>query len=483
MSSSRVNLEKCRIPLEEIIQATNDFSEETQVGDGGFGMVYKGKLSENNRLVAIKRLNPSSRQGNVEFKNEVKMVSNFNHPNIIPFIGYCEEANEQIVVYEYATNISLDHHLQDPNKRRCLTWVQRLKICLGAARGIKYLHSGVDEHRRVIHRDVKSANILLDDNMESKICDFGLSRLSPINQPDTHVRTRAAGTRFYMDPVYNERGMLSKESDIYSFGVVMFEISSGMMAYHARRFEETKDQKFLIDIVRSYYDDNEQQLVGGLDKLIDPDIKEHICMSSFHKFNEIAHECINFDIKKRPKLDRIIKAIEEALHIEESWKNVYMLGPKDLYLSWQQNTEYWELGHIPQSRFPEVWILKKVWWLSINGIIAAVKLSEKSTYFAYLVFKTTENCLGLDVPGNSSIISFGGIEMETENVYLQRPNSTKTWQENSVFPHRRMDGWMEIKLGEFEFKEGDDGEVLISFKEFKSEKTGLIVEGIEIRTK
>lgn len=127
-------------------------------------------------------------------------------------------------------------------------------------------------------------NILLDDNMEAKICDFGLSRFCPKNQPNTHVLTRAYGTRFYIDPIYNERGiyMLSKESDIYSFGVVMFEMSSGMMAYHARRFEETKDKKYMIDIVRSYYDDDELKHVCELDKLIDIDIKWNTCMSSFH---------------------------------------------------------------------------------------------------------------------------------------------------------------------------------------------------------
>ncbi|CAH1436328.1 unnamed protein product [Lactuca virosa] len=478
MSSSRVNLEKCRIPLEEIIQATNEFSEETQVGDGGFGMVYKGKLSENNRLVAIKRLNPSSRQGNVEFKNEVKMVSNFNHPNIIPFIGYCEEANEQIVVYEYATNISLDHHLQDPNKRCCLTWVQRLKIGLGAARGIKYLHSGVGEHRRVIHRDVKSANILLDDNMEAKICDFGLSRLSPRNQPETQVLTRPCGTMCYIDPVYNERRRLSKESDIYSFGVVMFEISSGMMAYHVRSFEDTKTQS-MIDMVRSYYDDH--QLVDGLDKLVDTAIKGKIDMSSFHKFNEIAHECINMDIKKRPTMDRIIEGIEEALNIQENGKKFYMLEANDLSIEWQDDTRYWEWGHVPESRFPEVCILREVWWLEIHGKVAAVKLSQKSIYVAYLVFRTTDDCSGLAVPAKSRV-SYGGIEMETENVYLRRP---RRLQENYVVPHKRKDGWMEIKLGEFEYKEGDDGEVEMVLEEVtrQNRKSGLIVEGMEIRPK
>ncbi|XP_023734223.1 F-box protein PP2-B15 [Lactuca sativa] len=365
------------------------------------------------------------------------------------------------------------------------------------------MHSGVGEHMRVIHRDVKGANILLDDNMEAKICDFGLSRFCPRNQPNTHVRTRAYGTRFYIDPIYNERGMLTKESDIYSFGVVVFEMSSGMMAYQARRFEETKDQQYMIDIVRSYYDDDELKHVCELDKLIDTDIKGNICVSSFHKFNEIAHECIHLDIKKRPTMDRIIKAIKESLRIQESWKKFYMLdklsiqidkqesgkffymlGPKDITIAWQECARYWQLGYILQSRFPEVWILRNVCWLEIHGKIEVVKLSEKSTYVAYLIFQTTENCRGLDVPANSSI-TFGGKKMETENVYLQRPKASKTCQENYVVPHRRKDKWMEIKLGEFEYKEGDDGEIDMAFLEVTNgnRKSGLIVEGIEIRLK
>ncbi|KAL7615224.1 hypothetical protein Lser_V15G06106 [Lactuca serriola] len=491
MSSSGVNLEKCRIPLEEISRATKNFCSETLVGDGGFGMVYRGELSNDwkNQIVAIKCLDPDSCQGTDEFHNELKLVSSFNHPNIIPFVGYCDDANEKIIVCKYATNRSLDYHLKDPDRRSCLTWAQRLMICLGAARGIKYLHSDVEEYRRVIHRDMKSANILLDDNMEAKICDFGLSRLSPRNQQDTHVRTRPAGTRFYMDPIYNERHMLSKESDIYSFGVVMFEMSSGILAYNARHFEDK--ELYLIDMVRSYYDDH--QLVDGLDKLIDPTIKDQIDMRSFHKFNEIAHECISFKIKKRPTLDRIINGVEEALNIQlfptrsiqideqESEKKFYMLGANDLTIESQDDTRYWEWGCIPESRFPEVCILKEVWWLEIHGKVAVVKLSQKGTYVAYLVFRTTEGCSGLTLPAKSSV-TFGGVKTETEKVYLQIPRRV---QQDYVIPHMRNDGWMEIKLGEFKYEEGDNGEVEMVFKELSlhMRKSGLIVEGIEIRPK
>ncbi|XP_042755088.2 leucine-rich repeat receptor protein kinase HPCA1 [Lactuca sativa] len=546
MSSSEVDLEKCRIPLAEIIRATKNFSSETLVGDGGFGMVYRGQLSNHwkKQLVAIKRLDPKGYQGTKEFHNEVKLVSSFNHPNIIPFVGYCDDENEKIIVFKYATNRSLEYHLQDRDRRSRLTWEQRLKICLGAAYGLKYLHSGVGEHSRVIHRDLKSANILLDDNLEAKICDFGLSRLSPRNQQDTHVRTKAAGTRFYMDPSYVESSTLTKESDIYSFGVIMFEISSGMMAYHARRFKDSKEL-YLIYLVRSYYHDH--KLADGLDKLIDPTIKDLIHMRSFDKFNEIAHECINFDFRKRPTVDRIIKTIDEALNIQlngfdsaayseafwnellppdyqeiieravsplgfaskkelyfclsdshilldrgylsfqldmESGKKSYMLGAKELLIDWQDEPQYWEWGHTLKSRFSEVCILKSVCWLSIHGKIAFVMLSPYTTYVAYLVFRTTSNSKGLSVPAKT-MVRFGGIKMETENVYLQRPEGSEKWQENDVFPHRRKDGWMEIKLGEFEYNDEDVGEIEMAFEEVKclNWKHGLIVEGIELRPK
>ncbi|KAI3511335.1 hypothetical protein L1887_18486 [Cichorium endivia] len=307
---AEINLEKYRIPLEEIIQATKNFSSESQIGDGGLGMVYKGQLSEHrqNRTVAIRRLNRDGYQGDDEFYNELKMVSSFQHPNIIPFIGYCDDADEMIIVYEYAVHGSLDSHLQDPNKWRCITWAQRLRICLGAAKGLKYLHSASIYNER----DVTSKSILLDGILQTKIGYFGLSRSSLRNQQHTHLITKASGTTFYMNPIDNERDRLSKESDVYSFGVVLFEMSSGMPANRAKCFVDGKE-RYLLDLVRSYYDGHES---GVFKKLIDPVIKDRIDMSSFNTFNKIAHECINLDSKKRPTMDRIIDEIEKALKIQ-----------------------------------------------------------------------------------------------------------------------------------------------------------------------
>ncbi|KAL4587864.1 hypothetical protein LXL04_000739 [Taraxacum kok-saghyz] len=150
-------------------------------------------------------------------------------------------------VYEYALNGILDHHLQDPKKMSCVTWAQRLEICIGAAKGLHYLHSGRGEKNKVIHRDVKSANILLDGNMVAKICDFGLSKLGTKNQPDTLLYTKVAGTQFYLDPTYHESRILRKESDVYSFGVALFEILSGMLVYREGNIGD--ERQFLMNTV------------------------------------------------------------------------------------------------------------------------------------------------------------------------------------------------------------------------------------------
>ncbi|CAI9269729.1 unnamed protein product [Lactuca saligna] len=329
MSSSEVNLETYLIPLEVINLATKNFSPERYIGGGGFGKVYKGELSERwqNRTAAFKRLAQNSYQGEHEFRNEISMISRFHHENIVSFIGYCDEVNEMIVVYEYAINGSLDHHLQDPNKRRDITWTHRLKICIGAARGLDYLHSGLGEHNRVIHRDVKSANILLDDNFVAKICDFGLSKLGPKNLPNTHLDTKVAGTQFYLDPTYHESHILRKESDIYSFGVVLFEMLSGMLVYSERSIEDN-GPKFLMNLVRRY-DDNQ------IHKLIDPQMRDQISSRSLDMFKEIAYQCISFNLKERPGMHTVIARIEEALAIQDTHEDLEL----DSTTSTESNTK------------------------------------------------------------------------------------------------------------------------------------------------
>ncbi|CAI9269368.1 unnamed protein product [Lactuca saligna] len=299
-------LESYLIPLKEIMLATKDFSRDNWRGEGGFGNIYEGHLSErwHNCTVAIKTHDTQGYQGYDEFHTELKCISSFFHENIIPFVGYCDEDNHMIIVTEYASNQSLDHHLRDLHKRNCLTWAHRLKICLGAARGLGYLHSN-----GVIHRDIKSGNILLDKNMEAKICDFGLSKKNFKNQQGTHIYTNPAGTNFYLDPFYRESGILRRVSDVYSFGVVLFEILSGIMAYEMRSIGNGKPKR-LMNLVRQLYDNK-------LETLLDPCIANQIDSRSFHTFKEVAYKCISHIPQERPTMDIIIERIEDAMDFQE----------------------------------------------------------------------------------------------------------------------------------------------------------------------
>ncbi|CAI9269180.1 unnamed protein product [Lactuca saligna] len=317
MSSSWKELVKFRIPLEEIRKATNEFNPENQIGNGGFGTVYKGKLSQkwSEADVAFKCLDPQCYQGSHEFYNEVMIVSKFKDPNIISFIGYCNEDSKMIIVYEYANQGSLDSHLARPDLKRSLTWEKRLKICLGAATGLMNLHahSNLENQEIVIHRDVKSANILLDEDLNAKICDFGLSKFGPKDSTHTQMFTRPAGTNFYIDPYYNATHRLSGKADVYSFGVVLFEMLRGTLAYLALPIEDDKNE-YLIGQVWRLYDKHPK-------KLIDPFLSSGIDEKSFEKFKEVAFDCIQVDAGNRPSMSMVMQKLQLAVKFHDIAQN------------------------------------------------------------------------------------------------------------------------------------------------------------------
>ncbi|PWA33458.1 jacalin-like lectin domain-containing protein [Artemisia annua] len=202
-----------QIPLEEIKLATNSFSKENLIARGGFGNVYIGKLniSGEQSTVAVKRLDRKFGQGNREFLMEIQMLSCYKHKNLVCLVGFCDESGEKILVYEYVKYGSLDGYISNKD----LSWLQRLKISLGAARGLSYLHNDVGPQHRVLHRDIKSSNILLDDQFEARISDFGLSKIGPSNVEFTFLVTDACGTFGYTDPQYHKTGVLTKESGVF----------------------------------------------------------------------------------------------------------------------------------------------------------------------------------------------------------------------------------------------------------------------------
>ncbi|XP_059661661.1 cysteine-rich receptor-like protein kinase 44 [Cornus florida] len=217
--------------------ATNFFSDTNQLGHGGFGPVYKGLLPTG-QVVAVKKLSLNSRQGLKEFINEVKLLLKIQHKNLVTLLGCCAEGPEKMLVYEYLPNKSLDYFLFDKKKSPSLDWSKRYRIITGVARGLLYLHEEAPE--RIIHRDIKASNILLDEELNPKISDFGLARLFP--GEDTHVNTfRISGTHGYMAPEYALRGYLSVKTDVFSFGVLVLEIVSGRKNHDGQLGAEKAD--------------------------------------------------------------------------------------------------------------------------------------------------------------------------------------------------------------------------------------------------
>ncbi|KAM0070167.1 putative protein kinase RLK-Pelle-CrRLK1L-1 family [Helianthus debilis subsp. tardiflorus] len=293
----------CCFSMSELSSATDNFDQKWCIGQGGFGKVYKGKISDGpTKTYAIKRLHFMSDQGEPEFWVEVEMLSRLRHCNLVSLIGYCNEGKDMALVYEYMHNGTLSDHLH--KKGTILTWSQRLKICIGAARGLDYLHTGTGI-QRVIHRDVKSTNILLDQNYAAKIADFGLAKTGPTNQTCTHVSTIVKGTFGYIDPNYWYTGRLTRKSDVYAFGVVLLEVLCGR-----RALDERLDEGLAI-----WAQDRIKQ--GKITQIIDYRLKDHISKSSLKQFSRIAMGCLLSNPSQRPTMSEVVGGLNLALSFHE----------------------------------------------------------------------------------------------------------------------------------------------------------------------
>ncbi|XP_077240763.1 uncharacterized protein LOC143881537 [Tasmannia lanceolata] len=286
--------------LAEIERVTKDF--DVVIGVGGFGIVFKGVFD--GRTVAVKRLNISSQQGFHEFQAEIKILSRLRHRNLVSLIGYCEEKDEMILVYEYMAHGSLREHLYGSDKHP-LSWKQRLEICIGAARGLHYLHCCAP--LPIIHRDVKTTNILLDEEWAAKISDFGLSRVGQIHDL-THITTVVKGTLGYLDPDYFRRNILTVKSDIYSFGVVLFEVLCARPPTCPKLPEEQIClSEWAIDCRRK----------GILEDIIDPSLKGMISPKCLTKFAETAEKCVSDHGIDRPTILEVMNNLKFALQLQE----------------------------------------------------------------------------------------------------------------------------------------------------------------------
>ncbi|XP_026392465.1 cysteine-rich receptor-like protein kinase 10 isoform X2 [Papaver somniferum] len=215
--------ESLQLNFRTVSAATDNFAEVNKLGEGGFGCVYKGTLADGQKI-AVKRLSQHSGQGEQEFKNEVVLVAKLQHRNLARLLGFCLDGEEKLLIYEFMPNASLDQFLFDPVKRTYLDWETRYKIIGGIARGLLYLHE--DSRLKIIHRDLKASNILLDADMNPKISDFGMARLFVVDQTQANTN-RIVGTYGYMSPEYAMHGQFSVKSDVFSFGVLILEILSG----------------------------------------------------------------------------------------------------------------------------------------------------------------------------------------------------------------------------------------------------------------
>ncbi|KAM7466765.1 hypothetical protein LguiB_014327 [Lonicera macranthoides] len=321
----------CRcFSLADVLSATHNFDEALVIGKGGFGKVYKGVVDNGATTIAIKRLNPMSKQGAHEFWTEIKMLSKIRHSHIVSLIGYCNDCHEMILVYEYMVRGTLADNLHKSEKtgyNSTLCWVQRLKICIEAARGLDYLHTGTGVQDRVIHRDVKSSNILLDENWAAKISDFGLSKIGPANQSYSHVSTNVKGTFGYVDMEYFLTHQLTRKSDVYAFGVVLFEVLCGRPAVDLRLNVE---QRGLAGWAQRCIKE------GMLDQIIDPTLRWQIVPKSLVEFVRIANKCLHSLSKKRPSMAKVVVSLERALELQQrcyssmsEWEIFDKSGPHD----------------------------------------------------------------------------------------------------------------------------------------------------------
>ncbi|KAF8115004.1 hypothetical protein N665_0030s0052 [Sinapis alba] len=242
-----LNTDSLLVDFETLKVATNNFSPENELGRGGFGSVYKGVFSDGQEI-AVKRLSGTSGQGDIEFKNEILLLAKLQHRNLVRLLGFCIKGDERILVYEFIKNASLDHFIFDLEKRQLLDWGVRYKMIGGVARGLLYLHH--DSRYRIIHRDLKASNILLDREMNPKIADFGLAKLFDIGQVTTHRFTnRIAGTYGYMAPEYAMHGQFSVKTDVFSFGILVLEIITGKRNNNARSNDDDEYVEGLLSWV------------------------------------------------------------------------------------------------------------------------------------------------------------------------------------------------------------------------------------------
>ncbi|XP_062111945.1 proline-rich receptor-like protein kinase PERK4 [Humulus lupulus] len=305
--SVALGFNKSTFTYDELLAATAGFAQANLLGQGGFGYVHKGVLP-NGKEIAVKSLKSGSSQGDSEFQAEVEIISRVHHRHLVSLVGYClADTGKKMLVYEFLPNNNLEVHLHDKG-RSPLDWTSRVKIAIGSAKGLAYLHE--DCHPRIIHRDIKTSNILLESNFEAKVADFGLVKLSQDN--NTHVSTRVMGTFGYLAPEYASTGKLTEKSDVFSFGVVLLELITGR-----RPVDTTGDymEDSLVDWARPLCLRALEN--GNYDEIADPRLQKSYDPMEMASMVASASASIRHSARRRPKMSQIVRALEGDVSLED----------------------------------------------------------------------------------------------------------------------------------------------------------------------
>lgn len=320
-----------RFSLRELLVATDSFSNKNILGRGGFGKVYKGRLADGT-LVAVKRLKEERTPGGeLQFQTEVEMISMAVHRNLLRLRGFCMTPTERLLVYPYMANGSVASCLRErPTSEAPLDWSSRKRIALGSARGLSYLHDHCDP--KIIHRDVKAANILLDEEFEAVVGDFGLAKL--MDYKDTHVTTAVRGTIGHIAPEYLSTGKSSEKTDVFGYGIMLLELITGQRAFDLARLAND-DDVMLLDWVKALLKEKK------LEMLVDPDLQNNYVDSEVEELIQVALLCTQSSPMERPKMSEVVRMLEGDGLAErwEEWQKVEVVH-QDIDLAPSRNSEW-----------------------------------------------------------------------------------------------------------------------------------------------
>ncbi|KAK9055055.1 hypothetical protein SSX86_026135 [Deinandra increscens subsp. villosa] len=297
---------KSTFTYEELAVATDGFSDANLLGQGGFGYVHKGVLP-NGKDVAVKQLKVGSGQGEREFQAEVEIISRVHHKHLVSLVGYCISGSQRLLVYEFVPNNTMEFHLHDKN-RPVMEFATRLRIALGSAKGLAYIHE--DCNPKIIHRDIKAANILLDFSFEAKVADFGLAKIT--SDVATHVSTRVMGTFGYLAPEYASSGKLTEKSDVFSFGVMLLELITGRRPVDSAN---TFMDDSLVDWARPLLTRALED--GNFDSIIDPRLQRNYNHNEMARMLSCAAACVRHSARRRPKMSQVVRALEGDMSLSD----------------------------------------------------------------------------------------------------------------------------------------------------------------------